>query len=222
MQSEMSAQRRIFLLAMMAAYLLATCFAEEEVKKEGEPAAAAEEEQGYFSTTDYVILAALGIGAVWYFFFKDKKEEPATPAYVIQPASMPTPTSMNKGFVEKMKTSNRRMVVFYGSQTGTAEEFAGRLAKEGTRYGCKGVVADPEESEMEEICNVKELEDDLGGPTVAVFMMATYGEGDPTDNCQEFFEWLKEGGVDLKGKSYMYYVSCTYGASGNIGVENSC
>ena len=36
-----------------------------------------------------------------------------------------------------MKSSARRMVVFYGSQTGTAEEFAGRLAKEGARYGCK-------------------------------------------------------------------------------------
>jgi len=33
--------------------------------------------------------------------------------------------------------------VFYGSQTGTAEEFAGRLAKEGARYGLKGIVADP-------------------------------------------------------------------------------
>ena len=39
--------------------------------------------------------------------------------------------------MDKMKSSNRRMVVFYGSQTGTAEEFAGRLAKEGARYGCK-------------------------------------------------------------------------------------
>ena len=43
----------------------------------------------------------------------------------------------NRGFVDKMKSSARRMVVFYGSQTGTAEEFAGRLAKEGARYGCK-------------------------------------------------------------------------------------
>ena len=39
-------------------------------------------------------------------------------------------------------------MVFYGSQTGTAEEFAGRLAKDAARYGMKGMVADPEECEM--------------------------------------------------------------------------
>ena len=61
------------------------------------------------------------------------------------------------------------------------------------------MVADPEESEMEQICNVKDLSEDLEGDTVAVFMMATYGEGDPTDNAQEFFDWLKDGGADLKG-----------------------
>lgn len=43
---------------------------------------------------------------------------------------------------------NRNMVVFYGSQTGTAEEFAGRLAKDAVGYGLKGMVADPEECEM--------------------------------------------------------------------------
>lgn len=39
-------------------------------------------------------------------------------------------------------------MVFYGSQTGTGEEFAGRLAKEGLRYRLKGMVADPEECDM--------------------------------------------------------------------------
>lgn len=39
-------------------------------------------------------------------------------------------------------------MAFYGSQTGTAEEFAGRLAKEGIRYQLKGMVADPEEYDM--------------------------------------------------------------------------
>ena len=44
------------------------------------------------------------------------------------------------------------MVVFYGSQTGTAEEFATRLAKDASRYGMKGMVADPEECEMVGSC----------------------------------------------------------------------
>ena len=43
---------------------------------------------------------------------------------------------------------NRNVIVFYGSQTGTAEEFATRLAKDASRYGMKGMVADPEECDM--------------------------------------------------------------------------
>src|SRR4029434_6318940 len=39
----------------------------------------------------------------------------------------------------------RNIVVFYGSQTGTAEEFANRLSKDAQRYGMKGMAADPEE-----------------------------------------------------------------------------
>lgn len=42
----------------------------------------------------------------------------------------------------------RSIVVFYGSQTGTAEEFATRLAKEASRYTLKAMVADPEEYDM--------------------------------------------------------------------------
>lgn len=54
----------------------------------------------------------------------------------------------DSSFIKKLKTSGRSLVVFYGSQTGTAEEFAGRLAKEGIRYQLKGMVADPEECDM--------------------------------------------------------------------------
>lgn len=32
--------------------------------------------------------------------------------------------------------------------------------------------------------------------------MATYGEGDPTDNAMEFYEWLKNGEPDLTGLNY--------------------
>ena len=143
------------------------------------------------------------LATIYYFFLRKKPEEPSIKNYVIQPTTAPisgSGSSMSKGFMDKMKKSQRRMVVFYGSQTGTAEEFAARLAKEGMRYGFRGVVADPEECEMEDLTELKDVEDEVGGPVLAVFCMATYGEGDPTDNAQAFFDWLQEGSASVNGK----------------------
>jgi NADPH-ferrihemoprotein reductase len=94
----------------------------------------------------------------------------------------------------------KNLIVFYGSQTGTAEEFAGRLAKEGHRYGLRGMVADLEECDMEELPKLKEIENSL-----AIFCMATYGEGDPTDNAQEFYDWIKDTDEDLNGLRYAVF-----------------
>lgn len=38
--------------------------------------------------------------------------------------------------------------------------------------------------------------------SLAVFCMATYGEGDPTDNAQDFYDWLQETDVDLTGLKF--------------------
>lgn len=37
--------------------------------------------------------------------------------------------------------------------------------------------------------------------SLAVFCLATYGEGDPTDNAMEFWEWI-QGDLDLAGLNY--------------------
>jgi len=38
--------------------------------------------------------------------------------------------------------------------------------------------------------------------SLAIFVMATYGEGDPTDNAQEFYDYLQEGTAQLDGLRY--------------------
>uniref|UniRef100_A0A4W3H6G6 P450 (cytochrome) oxidoreductase a n=1 Tax=Callorhinchus milii TaxID=7868 RepID=A0A4W3H6G6_CALMI len=94
----------------------------------------------------------------------------------------------------------KNIVVFYGSQTGTAEEFANRLSKDTQRYGMRGMATDPEEYDMSELSRLTEIENSL-----AMFCVATYGEGDPTDNAQDFYDWLQETDADLSGVKYTVF-----------------
>ncbi|KAL8560658.1 hypothetical protein ACOMHN_052674 [Nucella lapillus] len=156
-------------------------------------------EGSLLSMVDIVILTAAGGFAIYWFFFRNKKQE--TPTFKkLTVTPMLQRQESAAGFLAKMKNHGRNVVVFYGSQTGTAEEFATRLAKDASRYGLKGMVADPEECEMDEISNIKDIDNNL-----AIFCMATYGEGDPTDNSQEFYEWLQDGDGDLTGVNYAVF-----------------
>ncbi|XP_038669660.1 NADPH--cytochrome P450 reductase-like isoform X2 [Scyliorhinus canicula] len=109
-------------------------------------------------------------------------------------------TIRETSFIEKMKKTGKNIVVFYGSQTGTAEEFANRLSKDAQRYGMRGMATDPEEYDMSELNRLTEIEN-----TLAIFCMATYGEGDPTDNAQDFYDWMQETDLDLTGVKYAVF-----------------
>lgn len=88
------------------------------------------------------------------------------------------------------------MVIFYGSQTGTAEEFSSRLAKEAGRHGVPAMTFDPEE--VDDWDDLEKMSKEVEG-SLAIFCVATYGEGDPTDNAQSLESWLQAGGTDLSG-----------------------
>ena len=76
--------------------------------------------------------------------------------------------------------------MFWGSQSGTAEGFANRLAREiALRFGVGALSADLSDFDPESVAQIPDSK-------VVVFVLSTYGEGDPSDNTAEFWDWLNK------------------------------
>merc|ERR1719419_102669 len=73
------------------------------------------------------------------------------------------------------------MKIFYASQTGTGESFARELTKQARKFGFNGVLVNVESADLEQVANEE----------LVVFIVSTYGEGDPTDGTKNFYERLK-------------------------------
>ncbi|ODM20181.1 NADPH--cytochrome P450 reductase [Aspergillus cristatus] len=137
---------------------------------------------------DVAVLVVLLVGSVAYFtkgtYWAVPKISAATPA--TNGAAKPGKT---RNIVEKMDETGKNCVIFYGSQTGTAEDYASRLAKEGSqRFGLKTMVADLEDYDYDQL-------DTFGEDKIAFFVLATYGEGEPTDNAADFYQFVTSDDV---------------------------
>ncbi|KAG6854679.1 hypothetical protein C0991_003328 [Blastosporella zonata] len=146
------------------------------------------------SSTSDVLILALGVGLAAAYLFRDQLFAASKP----KSAPLVTPKGQNgsgnpRDFIAKMKEGKKRLVIFYGSQTGTAEEYAIRLAKEAkTKFGLASLVCDPEEYDFE---NLDQLPEDCA----AFFVMATYGEGEPTDNAVQLLQNLQDESFEFSG-----------------------
>ncbi|GAA5871430.1 hypothetical protein JCM16303_000752 [Sporobolomyces ruberrimus] len=96
-----------------------------------------------------------------------------------------------RDFVAAMEQAKKKIAIFYGSQTGTAEDYGTRIAKEAkARFGLSSLVCDPEDYDFDNLDQVPE-------DCLVVFCMATYGEGEPTDNAVQLMDFLKEDSVEF-------------------------
>nr|CCA13989.1 NADPHcytochrome P450 reductase putative [Albugo laibachii Nc14] len=84
---------------------------------------------------------------------------------------------------KQTSSPGRRVVVLFGSQTGTAEAFAATLHQEGSSKEIPILNYDLEEYDAK-VCLAQEI--------FVILVVATYGEGNPTDNAVEFAEFIKQ------------------------------
>ncbi|KAK4134260.1 hypothetical protein BT67DRAFT_442173 [Trichocladium antarcticum] len=135
-------------------------------------------------TLDLAVLVVILLGTVAYLTkgtYWGRVKDPYTNAF---PGEGEYPDKGEKDIRETMENSGKNCIVFYGSQTGTAEDYAARLAKEGkSRFGLETMVADLEEYNFNTL-------DTLSDDKVVMFVLATYGEGEPTDNAVAFYDFI--------------------------------
>ncbi|KAI5920191.1 NADPH-cytochrome P450 reductase [Camillea tinctor] len=135
-------------------------------------------------TLDIIVLAVILVGTAAYFT-KGKVWGVTKDPYAASFANANGhKAGKTRNIIEKMEETGKNCVIFYGSQTGTAEDYASRLAKEGkSRFGLETMVADLEDYDYENLDAIPE-------DKVVMFVLATYGEGEPTDNAVDFYEFI--------------------------------
>lgn len=127
-------------------------------------------------------IAYIGRGTIWdkpdpYYYTWFERPQ----AGVIGPGI----TRCTRNIAQKLAETGHQVVIFWGSQSGTAEAFAHRLARDcHLRLRLRALVADVSDYDHHTIAELSE-------PQYAIFIMSTYGEGDPSDNSTSFISWLQ-------------------------------
>jgi NADPH-ferrihemoprotein reductase len=111
-------------------------------------------------------------------------------------------TSTTRNISQRLREGGHQCVIFWGSQSGTAERFAETLGRESaTHFGINALVANVSDYDANSIGDIQDTH-------FTIFLLSTYGEGDPSDNSVGLWDWIKHvksGGVVLENLKYIAF-----------------
>ncbi|KAH6669068.1 putative NADPH-cytochrome P450 reductase [Halenospora varia] len=146
----------------------------------------------------FLILIFMGL---FYNVFIKEKSDPYHQLWYEKPQDIDgnVKKSDTRDIGLKAEENGKDLVVFWGSQSGTAEGYANQLVREcRSRFGIDGLTADFSDYDPESIARISETK-------LAVFIMSTYGEGDPSDNASHFISWLKSNTIGFPQLRYVAF-----------------
>ncbi|RGP71158.1 nadph-ferrihemo reductase [Fusarium sporotrichioides] len=157
------------------------------------------------SITDITALSALGVASAAYLLRGIAWDRP-DPYYHVWFERMGSKGGASSGpkatrdIGKRLEETGKDVVIFWGSQSGTAELLANRLSKEcHLRFGLQTLCADLCDYDPESIAHLPQSK-------LAIFILSTYGEGDPSDNTAAFWDWLtKTSNIQLPNLRYMAF-----------------
>ncbi|RYP91140.1 hypothetical protein DL770_002736 [Monosporascus sp. CRB-9-2] len=139
---------------------------------------------------DALALAAIGSALSAYLLrgYVWEKPDPHQHLWFERPQAAGVEGSSGKvttrNITEKAHELGKDIIIFWGSQSGTAEHFANRLAQElPRRLRLEAMAVDLSDYDPDTIALLPRTK-------IAIFILATYGEGDPSDNACSFCDWL--------------------------------
>jgi NADPH-ferrihemoprotein reductase len=116
-------------------------------------------------------------------------------------------TTATRDISQQLEEGGHQCVIFWGSQSGTSERFAETLGREClARFDMNALVADLSDYEAESIAKIQKKH-------LAIFIISTYGEGDPSDNTAGLWNWIKRLNKDETRLENLRYLAFGLGNS---------
>ncbi|RFU30267.1 hypothetical protein B7463_g6061, partial [Scytalidium lignicola] len=154
---------------------------------------------------DIAVLALLGLGSTaWLLNGKLwNKSDPYNYLWFERPQQTQVKAKESnaetRDTAKKLAETKKDIIILWGSQSGTAESFAERLRRDlRQRFGINALCADLSDFDPQTI-------EALPSSKVAIFLLSTYGEGNPSDNSVDFCDWLKTASISLANLRYIAF-----------------